>query len=72
MRIVIFTRHLWQRAAYCLKVWTRYVEALTASHAENLEQAYDGVHKFADMQPGREVMLLVTQFDSGFEQWKVT
>jgi methyl-accepting chemotaxis protein len=51
---------------------TGYVEALTASHAENLEQAYDRVHKFADMQPGSEVMLLVTQFDSGFEHWKVT
>jgi methyl-accepting chemotaxis protein len=51
---------------------TGHAEALTASHAENLQQAYDRVHKFADMQPGSEAMLLVTQFDSGFEQWKVT
>lgn len=47
-------------------------DALTATHAENLQQAYDRVHKFAGMQPGSEAMLLVSQFDVGFERWKAT
>lgn len=37
-------------------------EALTAVRAENLQRAYDRVHKFADMQPGREAMQLVSPF----------
>jgi methyl-accepting chemotaxis protein len=49
-----------------------YAEALTAAHAENLQQAYDRVHKFADMRPGDEAMQLVAQFDAGFERWKST
>jgi methyl-accepting chemotaxis protein len=49
-----------------------HAEALTASHSENIQQAYERVHKFADMQPGREAMQLVAEFDKGFEQWKAT
>ena len=49
-----------------------HAEALTASHSENIQQAYERVHKFADMQPGREAMHLVAEFDKGFEQWKAT
>ena len=49
-----------------------YAEVLTAAHAENLQQAYDRVHKFADMRPGDEAMQLVAQFDAGFERWKST
>lgn len=49
-----------------------HAEALTAAHAENLQQAYDRVHKFADMQPGGEAMQLVAQFDLGFARWKST
>ncbi|EZH77047.1 chemotaxis protein [Ectopseudomonas composti] len=45
---------------------------LRASHAENLQQAYDRVHKFAAMQPGSEALALVTEFDRGFERWKAT
>lgn len=45
---------------------------LEAVHAENLQQAYDRVHKFAAMQPGAEAMQLVAQFDSGFARWKAT
>ena len=45
---------------------------LRASHKENLQQAYDRVHKFADMQPGSEALALVAEFDRGFERWKAT
>jgi len=45
---------------------------LRASHAENLQQAYDRVHKFADMQPGSEALALVAEFDRGFDRWKAT
>ncbi|MBZ9664779.1 methyl-accepting chemotaxis protein [Pseudomonas sp. LMG 31766] len=45
---------------------------LRASHTENLQQAYDRVHKFADMQPGSEALALVAEFDRGFERWKAT
>lgn len=46
--------------------------ALRDVHAENMQQAFDRVHKFAAMQPGVEAMQLVDQFDAGFERWKVT
>ncbi len=45
---------------------------LRASHAENLQQAYDRVHKFAAMQPGSEALALVAEFDRGYERWKAT
>ena len=45
---------------------------LRASHTENLQQAYDRVHKFAAMQPGSEALALVAEFDRGFERWKAT
>lgn len=46
-----------------------HVQALKASHAENLKQAYDRVQKYAAMQPGRDALALVEQFNRGFEQW---
>ena len=46
-----------------------HVQALKASHAENLEQAYERVQKYAAMQPGPEAMALVEQFNRGFSQW---
>ncbi|MBK3869078.1 HAMP domain-containing protein [Pseudomonas stutzeri] len=46
-----------------------HVQALKASHAENLQQAYDRVQKYAAMQPGAEALALVEQFNRGFEQW---
>ncbi len=46
-----------------------YEQALKASHAENLKQAYDRVQKYAAMQPGAEALALVEQFNSGFQQW---
>jgi methyl-accepting chemotaxis protein len=49
-----------------------HVEALKAAHAENIQQAYDRVHKYADMQPGAEAIALVGKFDNGFAQWKAT
>nr|WP_068830668.1 methyl-accepting chemotaxis protein [Pseudomonas sp. BMS12] len=49
-----------------------HAEALRASHAENLQQAYDRVHKYADMQPSAEALALVASFDSGFARWKAT
>lgn len=45
-------------------------DALTAAHAENLQQAYDRVHKFAQMQPSHEALQLIAQFDAGFARWK--
>jgi methyl-accepting chemotaxis protein len=45
---------------------------LRASHAENLQQAYDRVHEFAAMQPSREALALVAEFDQGYERWKAT
>jgi methyl-accepting chemotaxis protein len=50
----------------------QYADALKASHAENLQQAYDRVHKYAQMQPGPEAARLVADFDRGFAQWKAT
>ncbi len=41
-------------------------------HADNLQQAYDRVHKFAAMQPGSQALALVSEFDRGFERWKST
>jgi methyl-accepting chemotaxis protein len=49
-----------------------HIEALRAAHAENAQQAYDRVHKYAEMQPSAEAMALVAKFDSGFAQWKAT
>jgi methyl-accepting chemotaxis protein len=49
-----------------------HAEKLRAYHAENLQQAYDRVHKFAATQPGREALALVAEFDRGFERWKAT
>ncbi len=49
-----------------------HVAALKKAHAENLQQAYDRVHKFADMQPGSEALALVAEFDRGFDRWKAT
>ena len=49
-----------------------HIAALKATHAENMQQAYDRVHKFASMQPGAEAMQRVAQFDTGFERWKAT
>lgn len=46
-----------------------HVQALKASHAENLKQAYDRVQKYAAMQPGAEALALVEQFNGGFQQW---
>ncbi|AHL77368.1 chemotaxis protein [Stutzerimonas stutzeri] len=46
-----------------------HYQALKASHAENLKQAYDRVQKFAAMQPGAEALALVEQFNRGFQQW---
>ncbi|WP_278348422.1 methyl-accepting chemotaxis protein [Stutzerimonas kunmingensis] len=46
-----------------------HVQALKASHAENLKQAYDRVQKYAAMQPGAEALALVERFNSGFQQW---
>ncbi|WP_226686736.1 methyl-accepting chemotaxis protein [Stutzerimonas stutzeri] len=46
-----------------------YEQALKASHAENLKQAYDRVQKYAAMQPGAEALALVEQFNDGFQQW---
>jgi methyl-accepting chemotaxis protein len=47
-------------------------DALIVAHAENLQQAYDRVHKFAEMQPGHEALQLIAQFDAGFARWKAT
>lgn len=49
-----------------------HVAALKTAHAENLQQAYERVHKFADMQPGSEALALVAEFDRGFDRWKAT
>ncbi|MBB2495944.1 methyl-accepting chemotaxis protein [Aquipseudomonas ullengensis] len=49
-----------------------HIAGLKASQAENIQQAYDRVHKYADMQPGAEALKLVADFDRGFAQWKAT
>ncbi|VXC35832.1 Methyl-accepting chemotaxis protein [Pseudomonas sp. 8Z] len=49
-----------------------YAKDLLAAHTENLQQAYDRVHKFAAMQPGAEALALVAEFDRGFTLWKTT
>ncbi|TXR40891.1 methyl-accepting chemotaxis protein [Ectopseudomonas mendocina] len=50
----------------------QYADQLRAAHAENLQQAYERVHKFAAMQPGNEALALVAEFDRGYERWKAT
>ncbi|WP_061239059.1 methyl-accepting chemotaxis protein [Ectopseudomonas composti] len=49
-----------------------HAAVLRAAHAENLQQAYDRVHKFADLKPGSEALALVAEFDRGYERWKAT
>ncbi|MDH4582104.1 methyl-accepting chemotaxis protein [Pseudomonas sp. BN415] len=49
-----------------------HVQALKADHAENLQQAYDRVHKYAAMDASVEAQQLVAQFDLGYSQWKAT
>lgn len=49
-----------------------HVNELKAAHSENIQQAYERVHKYAAMQPSRAALDLVAQFDSGFERWKAT
>lgn len=46
--------------------------ALKAEHAQNLQQAYERIHKFAQMQLNADAMKLIAQFDAGFERWKAT
>jgi len=46
-----------------------HAQALRTSHAENLKQAYDRVHKYAAMQPSAEAQALVKQFDDSYAQW---
>nr|WP_298108203.1 methyl-accepting chemotaxis protein [uncultured Pseudomonas sp.] len=45
---------------------------LRAAHAENIQQAYDRVRKYADMQPSSEALALVAEFERNFAQWKAT
>ncbi len=49
-----------------------HVAALKSSHAENQQQAYDRVHKYAAMDPSAEAKALVAQFDQGYAVWKAT
>lgn len=49
-----------------------HVGDLMATHSENIQQAYDRVHKYATMKPSSAALDLVTQFDRGFERWKAT
>ncbi|QEY64020.1 methyl-accepting chemotaxis protein [Metapseudomonas lalkuanensis] len=49
-----------------------HVQALKADHAENLQQAYDRVHKYAAMDASAEAQQLVAQFDRGYARWKAT
>lgn len=49
-----------------------HVQALKASHTENLQQALDRVQKYAAMQPGADAMRLVADFERRFAQWKST
>jgi methyl-accepting chemotaxis protein len=45
------------------------LQALSASHEENVKQAYDRVQAYAAMQPGAEALALVSQFNDGFAKW---
>ncbi|GLK89500.1 chemotaxis transducer [Pseudomonas turukhanskensis] len=49
-----------------------HIDALKSSHAENLQQAYDRVHKYLAMDPSAEGKALVAQFDQGYAIWKTT
>ncbi|PAU53801.1 chemotaxis protein [Pseudomonas indica] len=46
------------------------LQALEKFHQENIQQAYDRVHKYAAMRPSEEAQKWVMQFDSGLERWK--
>ncbi|MBD9484304.1 methyl-accepting chemotaxis protein [Pseudomonas sp. PDM14] len=49
-----------------------HIAGLRAAHAENIQQAADRVHKYAQMQPSSEALKLVADFDRGWAQWKAT
>lgn len=49
-----------------------YADELRSSHAENLQQVYERVHKYAGMQTSDEAAALVARFDEGFLRWKAT
>ena len=51
---------------------SEHIVELTVAHAENVQQAYDRVHKYADMQPSADALKLVVDFDRGFSQWQAT
>jgi len=49
-----------------------HIAGLKTSHGENMQQAYDRVHKYAAMDPSPEAQALVAQFDQGYATWKAT
>ncbi|MWV12636.1 HAMP domain-containing protein [Pseudomonas sp. R-28-1W-6] len=49
-----------------------HTTALRDAHAENTQQAYERVHKYAEMQPSAEALKLVAAFDRDFSQWQAT
>ena len=49
-----------------------HIDGLKSYHAENLQQAYDRVHKYAAMGLSDEAKKLVAQFDQGYAIWKAT
>jgi len=48
------------------------VAELKASHAENLQQAWDRVHKYAALQPGDKAAQLLQAFERDFALWKAS
>lgn len=44
-------------------------QTLKTFHAENLQQAYDRVHKYAALKPDATAQQFVADFDRQFEQW---
>ncbi|MWV16762.1 HAMP domain-containing protein [Pseudomonas sp. L-22-4S-12] len=51
---------------------SEHASALRDALAENARQAYERVHKYAEMQPSAEALKLVADFDRGFSQWQTT
>ena len=49
-----------------------HVQALRASHEENLRQAHERVNRYATLQPSPEARQLVEAFNRDFERWKAT
>ncbi|WP_437881000.1 methyl-accepting chemotaxis protein [Pseudomonas sp. LRF_L74] len=51
---------------------SEHIAALKGFQAENVQQAYDRIHKYAATQPGAEAQQLLAEFEQAFALWKAS